>query len=89
MEATFQYCLDNHFLGVGWRVPEFANTRDWGLYESAAEQEHNSIQQPRYIYQNVTPNDLVWTRDPEAGTTSRVSHTAGSIGQTRSAGRRT
>ena len=65
MEATFQYCLDNHFLGVGWRVPAFPNTRDWGLYEQAAKHEHNAIQQPRYIYENVTPNDLVWTRDPE------------------------
>ena len=63
-DATFQYCLDNHLLGVGWRVPGLANTRDWGVYEQAAEREHgSSIQQPHYIYQNVTPNDLVWTRD--------------------------
>ena len=64
MATTFQYCLDNHLLGVGWRVPALANTRDWRLYEQAAQQEHDSIQQPRYIYQNVRPNDLVWTRDP-------------------------
>ncbi len=47
-------------------MPDLANTRDWVVYEEAAQREHGhgSIQQPRYIYQNVTPNDLVWTRDP-------------------------
>ena len=64
MDATFKYCLDNHLFGVGWRVRGLANTRDWAVYEQSARRVHGSIQQPRYIYQNVTPNDLVWTRDP-------------------------
>ena len=62
MDATFQYCLDNHFLGVGWRVEELASTEDWEVYEQAAMPKHESIQQPRYIYNNVQPGDLVWTR---------------------------
>ena len=65
MDATFQYCLDNDFLGVGWRVVELASTEDWEVYEQAATPKHGSIQQPRYIYNNVHPGDLVWTRDPD------------------------
>ena len=64
MVATFQYCLDNRLLGVGWRVEELANTRDWTMYEQASGPVHRSIQQPRYIYENVRLGDLVWTRDP-------------------------
>ena len=64
MVATFQYCLDNGLLGVGWRVKGLANTEDWEVYKLAANQVHGSIQQPCYIFQNVRPGDLVWTRDP-------------------------
>ncbi|MCY4498158.1 MAG: hypothetical protein OXC14_12820 [Rhodospirillaceae bacterium] len=64
MAATFQYCLDNGFLGVGWRVDNLTNTRDWKEYERAGVPLHQSIQKPRYIYENVTVGDLVWTRDP-------------------------
>lgn len=64
MDVTFQHCLDNDLLGVGWRVPELPNTRDWGEYEQAARREYGPVHQPHYIYQNVRPNDLVWTRDP-------------------------
>lgn len=66
MEATFQHCLDNGLLGVGWRVDGLPNAADWDTYEQAAEQEHDSIQQPRYIYNYVEPGDLVWTRDTNA-----------------------
>ena len=66
MEATFRHCMENDLLGVGWRVDELANTTDWKTYERAATPvPHKSIQQPRYIYNNVTPGDLVWTRDPK------------------------
>ena len=65
--AIFRYCLDHRLLGVGWRVDGLANTDDWSVYEQAAEAEpvRRSIQQPRYIHANVTPGDLVWTRDPD------------------------
>ena len=66
MNATFQHCKANGLLGVGWRVGEFTETHDWPLYEKAARQVHHRIQQPRYIYDNVKPNDLVWTRDPNS-----------------------
>ena len=68
MPATFQYCLDNGLLGVGWRVDdELIETRDWDEYEPLATQIYGeSLQQPRYIRHNVEPGDLVWTRDPNA-----------------------
>ena len=68
MAATFQHCRENGLLGVGWRVDGLANTTNWEAYEREAIAEYgsyDSIQQPRYIYNNVEPMDLVWTRDPE------------------------
>ena len=65
MNETFKYCLKNGLLGVGWRVKKLSNTRNWKEYERAAKA-HKSIQQPRYIHEYVRPNDLVWTRDPNA-----------------------
>ena len=64
MYATFQYCLANGVLGVGWRVDEINETEKWEVYERLAAW-HDSLQQPRYIYDNVKPGDLVWTRDPD------------------------
>ncbi len=66
MNDTFQYCLNNGLLGVGWRVEKLSNTRNWEEYEQAAAEHYESIQQPRYIRQLVSVNDLVWTRDPSA-----------------------
>ena len=64
MTVTFRHCLENGLLGVGWRVDGLANTMDWKTYERVATPApHKSIQQPRYIYNNVEPRDLVWTRD--------------------------
>ena len=66
MVATFRHCLENSLLGVGWRVADLANTTDWQAYEGVATPKpHKSIQQPRYVHDNVEPGDLVWTRDPE------------------------
>ena len=68
MAATFGHCLANSLLGVGWRVDSLVSTTDWNTYEREAISEYGSnasIQQPRYIYNNVEHGDLVWTRDPE------------------------
>ena len=65
MYTTFQYCLANGVLGVGWRVDEINETTDWEVYERLAATWHDSIQQPRYIYGNIKQGDLVWTRDPD------------------------
>lgn len=68
MFATFEYCLENGVLGVGWRVEGLANTEIWEVYEQAALPvygAHRELQQPRYICDNVEPGDLVWTRNPD------------------------
>lgn len=64
MAAVFRYCLENGLLGVGWRAPGLADTEEWEVYERVAKPEHKSLQQPRYIHDNVRRGDLVWTRDP-------------------------
>ncbi len=64
MVATFQHCLENNLLGVGWRVDGIGQTTDWKVYEQIAKLRHDSLQQPRYIFNYVKPEDLVWTRDP-------------------------
>ena len=65
MHATFQHCLKHGLLGVGWRVDDFTQTTEWEVYEQAARHVHDDLQQPIYIYDNVEPGDLVWTRDPD------------------------
>ena len=65
MYATFQYCLDNGVLGVGWRVDEINETQEWEVYDRLAAPLYDSLQQPRYIHDNVTQGDLAWTRDPD------------------------
>ena len=68
MPATFAHCLANGVLGVGWRVEGLANTDIWEVYEQAALPVYvvgEELQQPRYIYDNVRPGDLVWTRNPD------------------------
>ena len=69
MVATFKHCLENKLLGVGWRVERIDQTTEWDVYEqqnAKSESPHKSLQQPRYIYENVRTKDLVWTRDPDS-----------------------
>lgn len=69
LEKTFKYCRDNNLLGIGWSVTGLTHTTDWGAYEKCACNDTNNytssgLQQPRYIKNNVSPDDLVWTRGP-------------------------
>jgi hypothetical protein len=64
MQATFDYCLREGILGVGWRTPSNRNTTNWDEYYGEASQEHSNLQVCKYIRKRVRPGDLVWTRDP-------------------------
>lgn len=64
MRATFDYCLRERILGVGWRTPSNRNTTNWDEYFSEASQVHDNLQVCKYIRKWVSPGDLVWTRDP-------------------------
>jgi len=63
MDTTFEYCLKNSLLGVGWRVPSLRNTNNWDEYFAAASKVHDNLQQCKYIKRWVREGDLVWTRD--------------------------
>jgi hypothetical protein len=64
-ELSFKYCLKNNLLGVGWQVWKEPNEiLDWKTYAVRAEEEYGGdIAIHRYIEQNVSKDDLVWTRD--------------------------
>lgn len=64
MSTTFDYCLREGILGVGWRTPSNRNTKNWDEYYEEASQEHKNLHVCKYIQKWVSPADLVWTRDP-------------------------
>lgn len=63
METTFNYCLKNNLLGVGWRTPSNRHTKIWDEYFSEASNEHENLNVCKYIQKWVCQGDLVWTRD--------------------------
>jgi len=63
MPTTFDYCLKNGILGVGWRTNSNKNTKDWDEYFKEASQIHGNLQICKYINKWVSEGDLVWTRD--------------------------
>lgn len=62
VKTTFEYCIRNKILGVGWRVDGSLNTTDAETYLKAAEQFGHNTQMVKYIQKYVRPGDLVWTR---------------------------
>jgi hypothetical protein len=64
MHTTFDYCLRNGLLGVGWRTNSQHNTKNWDEYFNEASQIHSNLQICKYIHKWVSEGDLVWTRDP-------------------------
>ena len=65
MYTTFDYCLRNRLLGVGWRTNSQNNTKNWDEYFNEAFQIHDNLQICKYIQEWVSEGDLVWTRDAE------------------------
>lgn len=63
MPKTFNHCLKNGILGVGWRTDSNRNTKDWNEYYKEASQIHSNLQVCKYIKDRVCGGDLVWTRD--------------------------
>lgn len=62
---AFDYCLREQILGVGWQV-ELPSTKvvTWELYERLASQTFPGKRDGfSYVYKNVHPGDLIWTRD--------------------------
>ena len=63
MQTTFDYCIRNGILGVGWRTSSDRNTNNWDEYYEEASQEHENLNVCNYIHKWVGSGDLVWTRD--------------------------
>jgi len=63
METTFDYCLKNRILGVGWRTKTNDNTKDWNEYFQEASEIHKNLNICKYIKKWIREGDLVWTRD--------------------------
>ena len=63
MPTTFDYCLKNGILGVGWRTNSNKNTKNWDEYFEEASHIHGNLQICKYINKWVSEGDLVWTRD--------------------------
>ncbi len=66
VKTTFDYCLRNKLLGVGWRVNDLENTTDWNAYYSEAKKIHENLNVCKYIKKWVGKGDLIWTRDQNA-----------------------
>lgn len=63
MKETFQYCLKNELLGVGWRTESNKNTTDWDEYFAESTQIYVNLNICKYIKKWVGKDDLVWSRD--------------------------
>ena len=64
METTFDHCLKNGILGVGWRTSSNRNTKNWDEFYEEASKEYDDLQACQYIHKWVSPGDLAWTRAP-------------------------
>jgi len=63
MKETFEYCLKNGLLGVGWKIESNKNIADWDEYNSEASKIHDNLNVCKYIKKWLNAGDLVWTRD--------------------------
>ena len=65
MTETFDYCLSERILGVGWRTETNKSTRDWDTFYSEAITIHENLNTCKYMKKWVGEGCLVWTRDPQ------------------------
>jgi hypothetical protein len=65
MHTTFDYCLRNGVLGVGWRTDSKRNTKNWDEYNGEASRKYDDLNICKYIKKWVSEGDLVWTRNAD------------------------
>jgi hypothetical protein len=62
-KISFEYCLQESVLGVGWQVPIEKDERiSWEQYQERALNEYKSIQVVQYFKKRIGVGDLLWTR---------------------------
>lgn len=64
---SFEYCLNEQVLGLGWQVGEDKTGISWDDYEEDAIDIYGSkeLSRVRYLKNNVKTDDLIWTRDTD------------------------
>lgn len=62
-EETFEYCLKNKVLGVGWKIYPQQQEADWDEFVELASKTHPNLNVCYYIKNRIRPDDLIWTRD--------------------------
>ena len=62
MKDSFDYCLKNEILGVGWQIDSTKKPASWDAYIQEAEQIYDNLQVPKYIKKWVSEGDLDFTR---------------------------
>jgi hypothetical protein len=62
-KISFEYCLKQNVLGVGWQVPTESDEKlTWEQYEERALTQYKNIQVVRYFKNRIKEGDLLWTR---------------------------
>ena len=66
-KVSFDYCLKENVLGLGWQTETQNNDASWEEYESEAAEIYGDgeLSRVRYLRNNLKKGDLVWTRDSE------------------------
>jgi hypothetical protein len=62
-KTTFDFCMKEGVLGVGWRTVSNRSTKNWDEYYDEASTTHKDLNVCKYIYKRVNAGDLAWTRD--------------------------
>lgn len=64
---SFEYCLKENVLGLGWQTNSQDNSASWDEYEKEASEIYGSsdLSRVRYLKNNIRRNDLIWTRDTQ------------------------
>lgn len=66
-KVSFDYCLKENVLGLGWQTETQNNGVAWKEYESEASEIYGSgeLSRVRYLKNNLKKDDLIWTRNEE------------------------
>ncbi|MEN6490325.1 MAG: hypothetical protein ABFD66_15840 [Smithella sp.] len=66
-KVSFDYCLKENVLGLGWQTETQNNNASWEEYETEAVEIYGSgeLTRVRYLRNNLKKDDLIWTRDTE------------------------
>ena len=66
-KVSFDYCLKESVLGLGWQTDSQNNNASWEEYEKEAIEKYGNseLSRVRYLKDNIKQNDIIWTRDAE------------------------